>query len=409
MKTQSNRRDFFKQLSLLSLFPLLKPSLLFASPNDIKSNSNPTLVFIFLRGAQDGLSVINPIGEENYYKWRPNIALSKKANETITIDNHFQLNPNLKPLFKFWNNKNLAFITEFGSPVATRSHFDAQDFIETGSPGLKNIDEGFLNRALSHLENSTNFSAMAIQDTMPRILKGKNPALSMSSLKDFKAPKSELSKNLTAGFEEMYQQATDKIFRGVGEETFSTLTELKNKTKSNKKLEYPKSKLANDLKDIATLINSDLGLSIAVTEMGGWDTHINQGPENGQFSKRLDEFSLALETFIQDIDAKFSNTLIVAMTEFGRTAKENGNKGTDHGHGSVGMVLGGRVNGGKLYGNWSGLQTEKLYEERDIPVTTDYRDLMTLILNKHLKMNNIQDLFPGFSPNENKVKNILQS
>ena len=403
---QSNRRNFLKKLSLLTLAPLLRPQLLFGSENEAINKSQPILIFIYLRGAQDGLSVISPIGEENYYKWRPNIALKKQGAENIEIDNHFLLNPATKALKKYWVNKNLAYITEFGSTNPTRSHFDAQDFMESGSPGLKNIEDGFFNRALSKMKKTDMMTAMAIQDSMPRSLKGKNPTISMASLKDFQFPNSEISKNISMGFEEMYQQATDKVFRGIGGETFDSLNKIKARIKQKSVVEYPKNKLGNDLKDIASIINSELGLSIAVTEMGGWDTHVNQGSSEGQFTKRLEEFSESVDAFIQDIGHHFSSTLIVAITEFGRTAKENGNKGTDHGHGSVGFILGNQINGGKLYGNWSGLDNSKLYEERDIPVTTDYRDLMSVILSKHLNISDLAGIFPDFTPNEKALLNL---
>lgn len=405
---QANRREFFKQLALMSSIPFLKPQLLFADQANLQSSStSPIIVFIFLRGAQDGLSVLSPYTDENYLKLRPNIALKEKNKDDLIIDNRFKVNPALNPLFKFWNNKNLAFITEFGNPLASRSHFDAQDFFESGSPGTKNIEDGIFNRSLNSLKNKSIMSAIAVQSAMPRSLKGSNQTISMSSLKDFRPPKAETNSNASKGFEDMYQQATDKVFRGIGEETFESLNKIKSHNKTKSKVDYPKNKLADNLKDIASLINSNLGLSIAVTEMGGWDTHVNQGNENGQFSKRLEELSTSLEAFTTDLGPQFQNTIIITCTEFGRTAKENGNKGTDHGHGSVSMLLGGKVNGGKIYGNWSGLSIEKLYEERDIPISTDYRDLLGKILGEHLKISNLNEVFPGHTFDFNNVKNII--
>ncbi len=396
---ENTRRDFFKQLSLLGLGTMLKPKLLFAETPPTVGQKTPVLVFIFLRGAQDSLSMLSPISEENYYKWRPNIAIKEDRANALQIDNHFQLHPSMKPLYSLWNNKSLAFVTQFGSPDMTRSHFDAQDFFETGTPGEKNTSDGFLNRAIKQLHNKNSMSGIALQSGMPRILKGNEPALSLTSIKDFRPPKSALSTSMGGGFEEMYQQATDKVFRGVGNETFGSINLIKEKTQKQKSAEYPKSPLAGHLKDIASLIKADLGLSIAVTEMGGWDTHVNQGSTEGQLSKRLGELAEALESFTQDLEKQMDNVLVVACTEFGRTARENGNKGTDHGHGSVALLLGGGINGGKLYGQWKELKNENLHEERDIAVTTDYRSLMAGILNFHLGASDVAGLFPNYKTN----------
>jgi uncharacterized protein (DUF1501 family) len=393
--TASSRRDFFKLLSLVGVGTLLKPKLLFAETPPKPGEKSPVLVFIFLRGAQDSLSMLSPIAEENYYKWRPNIAI-KEDKSALQINNHFQLHPAMKPLYSSWHNKQLAFVTQFGSPDLTRSHFDAQDYFESGTPGEKNTNDGFLNRALKQLKNKSSMSAIALQSGMPRILKGPEQSLSITSIKDFRVPKSQLSTSMGGGFEEMYQQAADKVFRGVGTDAFESIALIKAKTQHPSNAEYPKSTLANNLKDIASLIKSDLGLSIAVTEMGGWDTHVNQGSNEGQLAKRLDDLSSALEAFTKDLGNSLENTLIVACTEFGRTVHENGNKGTDHGHGSTALLLGGNINGGKLYGKWSELKKENLHEERDIVVSTDYRSLMTAILNSHLDIKDANGIFPNY-------------
>jgi uncharacterized protein (DUF1501 family) len=402
-----SRRDFFKNLSLLGLGSLISPKLVFSQTPAIIGKKNPVIVFVFLRGAQDGLSLLSPIGEENYFKWRPNIAVAEDKSNALIIDNHFQFHPAMKPLYNQWKNRHLAFITQFGSPDTTRSHFDAQDYFESGTPGEKNTNDGFFNRAITQLKARNNLSGIALQASMPRILKGPVPTLSIASIKDFHPPKSELSKSLGLGFEEMYQLATDKVFRGVGEETFESISTIKAKINDKPKVDYPKSKLSDQLRDIASLIRADLGLSIAVTEMGGWDTHVNQGSASGQLSKRFEELSGALTSFIEDLGENFKQTVIVTCTEFGRTVKENGNKGTDHGHGSVAMILGARVNGGKLYGQWKELKPENLYEERDIHVTTDFRAVMGTILDKHLGIKDLATIFPGFKSNSQDWENLL--
>ena len=407
----NGRRDFFKKLSLIGLGTLMRPKLIFAetpAPLSGVSSKGPVLVFIFLRGAQDGLSMLSPVGEENYYKWRPNIAIKEDKVNALVIDNHFQIHPAMKSIYSKWNNKELALITQFGSPNLTRSHFDAQDYFESGTPDSKNTADGFLNRAIGQMKNKNKLSGIALQSSMPRILQGSNPALNLNSIKDFHPPKSDLSKSMGGGFEEMYQQATDKIFRGVGADTFESIALIKAKANNKSIVEYPKSGLAKNLKDIASLIKADLGLSVAVTEMGGWDTHVNQGNTEGQLAKRLTEFSDALHAFTEDLGSSYENTLIVACTEFGRTAHENGNKGTDHGHGSTAILLGGGINGGKLYGQWKELKKENLHEERDILVTSDYRSLMGAILNSHMGLKDAAALFPNYQPNHSEWNTLFK-
>ena len=352
--------------------------------------------------------MLSPVGEENYYKWRPNIAIKEDKVNALVIDNHFQIHPAMKSIYSKWNNKELALITQFGSPNLTRSHFDAQDYFESGTPDSKNTADGFLNRAIGQMKNKNKLSGIALQSSMPRILQGSNPALNLNSIKDFHPPKSDLSKSMGGGFEEMYQQATDKIFRGVGADTFESIALIKAKANNKSIVEYPKSGLAKNLKDIASLIKADLGLSVAVTEMGGWDTHVNQGNTEGQLAKRLTEFSDALHAFTEDLGSSYENTLIVACTEFGRTAHENGNKGTDHGHGSTAILLGGGINGGKLYGQWKELKKENLHEERDILVTSDYRSLMGAILNSHMGLKDAAALFPNYQPNHSEWNTLFK-
>ncbi len=407
MDQNHSRRDFFKQLSVLGIGTMLRPQLIFAQSQPQLSQRKPVVVFIFLRGAQDSLSMLSPVGEENYYKWRPNISIKQDKVNALQIDNHFQLHPAMKSLYPLWNNKEVAFITQFGSPDLTRSHFDAQEYFESGTPGLKSTSDGFLNRAIALLPNKNKLSAMAIQPTLPQILRGKEPTLAFNNLKDFQTPKSELSKSLGMGFEEMYQQATDKVFRGVGAEAFENIELLKLKSKNLTKANYSKSNFANGLKDIAQLIKADLGLSIAVTEMGGWDTHVNQGSNEGTLAKRFTEFSEALAAFREDLAAQMDNVLIIACTEFGRTVRENGNKGTDHGHGSTALIVGGGINGKNLYGQWKELKSENLHEDRDISVTTDYRSLMAGVLHFHLGCNDFKDIFPSYSPDINLWRSLF--
>ena len=234
---------------------------------------------------------------------------------------------------------------------------------------------------------------------MPRILQGSYPAISMNSIKDYNLSSGVSGSKAEAGFEQMYEKAADQVLRGVGAETFASLSVVKELEKNEKKSakDYPKSQIANHLREIATIIKADIGLQVAVTDMGGWDTHVNQGNQNGQLADRLRELSEALHAFRQDLGNQYDKVCVLTVTEFGRTVKENGDRGTDHGHGSVMMVMGGQVKGKKVYGRYQELSKSNLFEERDMPVNTDFRDVFAEIMSGHLKWGGFDKVFPSYS------------
>jgi uncharacterized protein (DUF1501 family) len=404
-----SRREFLKILGVSSAAVVLSPLgplLAFADPNTVDSVnrfSKKVLVVIFQRGAMDGLSLIPPVGDPHYFENRKSTAIHKDGeNPALNLDGFFAFHPSMSEMMPLWNEGSLALIHQVGSPSKSRSHFDAQDLMELGSVDQKNLPDGFLNRALTYNplasgagKTSSGVRAVALQPSMPKILQGAFPAISMNSVKDYHLTSTVSGSQGAAGFESMYQQATDQVLRGVGKEIFTSLDSVKNLKDSNDSI-YPKSGISNHLKEIAVLIKANLSLQVAVTDMSGWDTHVGQGNQKGQLSDRFRELSGAIAAFKKDLGPLFQDVCLVTVTEFGRTVRENGNGGTDHGHGSVMMVAGGEVHGKKVYGHYKDLSKANLFEERDVPVTTDFRDVFAEIMEKHLGWREMDKIFPNF-------------
>ena len=400
-----NRRAFIQRSAVVTASTLLpwfslRGVLAYAGGAPASAvGSKKTMVLIIQRGAMDGLALLPPLQDPHYQILRPNIGLkSGNGDESpLRLDGNFGLHPAMSALKPFWADRTLAFVHQVGSHDSTRSHFDAQDFLETGTPGRKNTSEGFLNRALQLMGAGPQKNALrgvAMQPSMPRVLQGKLATLSMGTLRDFNLKSGE-------GFESMYAQAADHLFQGAGKEAFDSLKSVGALSKNSADDEhYPKTQIGKRLRDIATLIKSDLGVQIAVTDQGGWDTHVGQGNFKGQLADRFKELSEALAAFARDLGPRFSDVCVACATEFGRTVKENGTRGTDHGHGSVMTILGGPVHGGKVYGQWKDLSTENLYEGRDLPVTTDHRKVFSEILARHLGVTTLGSVFPGFAQDE---------
>ncbi len=405
-----NRRNFLKlsSLTLAGTFwntallpPQLRRALFEAQAAASTTASKKTLVVIFQRGAADALSIIPPVGDSQYYAARPSIALKESGEgAALRLDGFFGLHPALAPLIPYWDSGRLAVVHEAGLPFTTRSHFDAQDYMESGTPGLKATEDGYLNRTLSALTAPPSpFRAVALQPTLPRSLRGKVPVLAMNSLKDFSDGGALKNVGLALDFESMYRGALDQALHGVGEETFAAMKTLKRVVDNSQGTEnkYPGSPLGKRLHEIARLIKADLGLQIAATDIGGWDTHVNQGAATGQLANRLKEYAEAVAAFAADLGPRLDDVVVVTMTEFGRTVRENGNRGTDHGHGSVMLVLGGAVRGKRVLAHWKGLAEQNLYEGRDLPLTTDYRDVMLEVFKRHLGVAKQSEIFPGFT------------
>ena len=364
--------------------------------------SGKTLVLVFLRGGADGLSIVPPVGDPAYRAARPTIALAAPGKDggAIRLDDVFALHPALSPLLPLWSDRTLAIVHAAGLPGATRSHFDAQDFCESGTPGLKSTADGWLNRAVQRSGGPEGaFRVVAIQPTLPRMLVGDAPAVAMSSLGQFRMPGGAAG---GTAFDALYAQAVDTALRTTGIETFEALREAGSAKLAQlppaNGAEYGGAPIARRLQDVARLIRSGVGLQVAATDMGGWDTHVGEGTEKGQLASRLAELGGALAAFARDLGPRWADTRVVVMTEFGRTARENGNRGTDHGTASVMLVLGGGVRGGRVVGGYRGLAKSELFEERDLAIGTDVRSVLWETVQAQLELRDGSRVFPGFSP-----------
>ena len=374
------------------------------------------LIAIFQRGAVDGLSVIVPHGEGDYYRARPTIAIARPNGgdaAAIDLDGFFGFNPKLQPLKPLWDRRELAIVHACGSPDSTRSHFDAQDYMESATPGVKSTSDGWLNRYLQtqHAEHATPFRAVALTSQLPRMLQGTTPALAISQLAQFGIRAGQASEAVGASFEAEYGAAADAVLNGTGREAFNAIKMLKTADPSKYEpangADYPRSAFGQSLRQIAQLTKSNVGLEIAFADVGGWDTHVNQGAAQGQLATRLDDFSRSIAALVTDLGDRMADTVVLTMSEFGRAVNENGNRGTDHGHGNAMMVIGGGVRGGKVYGKWPGLSVDKRYDGRDLAVTTDFRDVFGEVVTRHLALRDARQVFPGYPMSEARFPGLF--
>lgn len=410
-----SRRAFMKGGAMAVVGTATVPAFLTRSVLAQATTAQPLgkkLVVIFQRGAMDGLNVVVPHAEPAYYQYRPNIAIPQ--NQVIDLDGFFGLHPAMAPLKHLWDQGHLAMVHASGSPDPSRSHFDAQDFMESGTPGLKATTDGWLNRALQAEDQSwperqyTPFRAVALGPQVPRTLDGRIQAVALDNIRDFGVQSSPAA----AGFAAMYDQSTDSILHGTGQETFEAVKMLHTADPAKyvpaAGVEYPGGPFGNSLKQIAQLLKADLGVEAAFADIGGWDTHENEGAAEGQLAARLREFSLGLSAFWTDMGDDAQNIVLVTMSEFGRTCRQNGTGGTDHGHANVMFLLGGPIRGGRVYGRWPGLSPEQLYESRDLAITTDFRQILGEAAYRTLGSHNLNVVFPGSDLRVNQFLNILQ-
>src|SRR5579871_1510973 len=359
------------------------------------------LVVLFQRGAADGLNIVVPYQEKNYYSMRPSIAIQK--NQVLDLDGFFGLHPSMASFKPLYDQGHLAIIHAAGSPDMSRSHFDAQDYMESGTPGVKVTEDGWLNRALQAeilVGKPSAFRAVALGTQVPRTLQGKVPAIAVNNLADFSVGgRGPQTSPISNAFQAMYDESSDAVLHGTGQETFEAVKMLKaanpSKYQPANGADYPKAPFGNSLKQVAQLMKANLGVEAAFSDIGGWDTHQNQGNTDGQLANRLREFSEAIAAFWIDMGDDAENITLVTMSEFGRTARQNGTGGTDHGHANAMFVLGGRVRGGKVYGRWPGLADHQLNEGRDLAVTTDFRKVLGEAAYKTLGARNLEAVFPG--------------
>jgi uncharacterized protein (DUF1501 family) len=365
------------------------------------SASNKRLVVIFQRGAADGLNIVVPHAEPAYYAMRPSINIPRQ--QVIDLNGFFGLHPAMAPLKPLWEQRQLAIVHAAGSPDTTRSHFDAQDYMESGTPGVKNTSDGWLNRTLQSEPTAADspFRAIALGTSLPRILSGKASAVAVSNVNGFGiAGGNPASAPLGNTFEAMYAQSVDSVLHGTATETFEAVKMLKSadpqKYTPAPGANYPRGRFGDALRQTAQLIKSNLGVQIAFTDIGGWDNHVNEGAVEGQLANVLRDFAQSIAAFWTDLGPLAQETVVVTMSEFGRTARENGNRGTDHGHANVMFILGGPVRGGRVYGRWPGLDPAQLNEGRDLALTTDFRCVLGEALSRHLGNAHLNTVFPGF-------------
>ncbi len=409
------RRVFLRNSALAVVGTAAVPSFLARAAFGATETTGRTkrLVVIFQRGAADGLNIVVPHGEAAYYSMRPSINIPRKA--LLDLDGFFGLHPAMNSFQPLWNQKHLAIIHAAGSPDTTRSHFDAQDYMEAGTPGVKSTEDGWLNRSLRNLPQGapkSPFQAMAMGPSIPRILSGVEPAIAMNNINDF-AVGGRNSKGSPAAtaFEAMYDHSSDSVLHGTGEETFDAVKMLRAadpaKYKPAPGADYPKGRFGDSLRQLAQLIKANLGVQVAFADIGGWDHHVNEGSTEGQIANVLRDFSGSLTAFWNDLGDLGEDTVVVTMSEFGRTARENGNRGTDHGHANVMFVLGGPVKGGKVYGRWPGLEQSQLYEGRDLALTTDFRQVLGEAMLRHMGNKNLKEVFPGYENQPGRFLRLL--
>jgi uncharacterized protein (DUF1501 family) len=411
------RRVFLKGGAIVIVGTTAVPSFLtravFAS--DMPVTGKKRMVVVFQRGAADGLNVVVPHAEAAYYQMRPTIGIPRQS--VIDLDGFFGLHPAMSAVKPLWDQGHLAIVHAAGSPDPTRSHFDAQDYMESGTPGVKITEDGWLNRALKDAsagDKPSPFRAISLGASLPRMLSGTVPAVAVSNVNDFGVGgRNPQAQPLANTFEAMYDQSVDAALHGTGKETFDAVKMLKASDPSKYQpaagANYPRGPLGNALRQVAQLMKADLGVEVAFTDIGGWDTHVNEGAAQGQLAGRLTELSQSLAAFWTDLGDMAESTVVVTMSEFGRTAHENGNRGTDHGHANVMFVMGGPVKGGRVYGKWPGLAPENLYEGRDLALTTDFRRVLGEVVYRHLGNKKLGEVFPGFESNSAQFPGFLRS
>jgi uncharacterized protein (DUF1501 family) len=420
--TKFSRRYFLKQGGIglvgLSTMPAFLQRAVAATP---AGAGKKQLVVLFQRGAADGLNIVVPFAEPNYYRMRPSIAIPQprrgSADTATDLDGFFGLHPGLAALAPLFQKNELAIVHAAGSPDPTRSHFDAQDYMESGTPGVKTTEDGWLDRAIGTVpeENASPFRAVAMGPNLPRMLHGSTGAIAIPDLRQFRVqPQSAAMTNVVeGGFEAMYAQTVDHALHGAGTETFEAIDMLRKidttKYPPEHGADYPKTPVGQRLQQIGQMIKADIGVEVMFLDCGGWDNHVNEGGAQGQLANLLKDLGQSLAAFYQDMGDHMGDIVVVTMSEFGRTAKENGNHGTDHGHANCMFVMGGDVKGGQVYGKWPGLEEHQLNEGRDLALSTDFRSVVGEILTKHLGVKDLAPVFPGFDNSPRKFTGLVRA
>ncbi len=406
------RRAFVKSGAIALVTMGLSPSFLRRTAFGMeltRAANGKILICLFQRGAADALNIVVPHGERAYYAMRPSIAIPQPsrgaAGGALDLDGFFGLHPSLAPLKPLYDRGLLAPVHAVGSPSATRSHFDAQDYMESGTPDVKGTTDGWLNRYLAAKGTcdecnlpKTPFRAVSLTAQTPRVLEGPSPTVAMNNLDEFTVRATGSS---AERLEALYRTGSADLVHGTGAEMFDAVKMLRaanpRKYLPRNGAEYPRSQFGQRLLQIAQLVKANVGLEIAFADVGGWDTHVNQGAATGQLAQRLDDFARSISALVTDLGDRMDDVVILTMSEFGRMARENGNRGTDHGHAGALFVIGGNIKGGKVHGKWPGLEQEQLYEGRDLALTTDFRSVFAEVVSDHLGARTLDRIFPGFS------------
>lgn len=383
---------------------------------------NPVLVVIYLRGGQDQLNTIIPYKDPRYYEIRPSVSVQEE--NSIALDDQWAFHPALEPLKEWYDKGKVAGIVNAGSPHSTRSHFDAQDFMEYAAPGNRTVRDGWLNRYLAATVPDANkgyglpeLRTLAMQELLPRSLRGRYPVLAVPNNLDGLQEVLDLFEGFYGGDKKKdlatFLKQSTNVRSGAdadpvitsGRETIyglRRLQEILEGAGAEEELgdtafqEYPGGHFASRLQKLARAIKAPVGLEVAATDINGWDHHIGLGSVDGALDRMLKFVSEGLSAFMSDLGKDLDRTLVLICTEFGRVCKENGNAGADHGHGGPMWLLGGKLNGGKIYGKWTGLQETVLYQKRDLPVTTDFRDVFAEVLQGHMKFEAPNGFFPDY-------------
>jgi uncharacterized protein (DUF1501 family) len=403
------RRVFVKHGALALLALGLPPEFLTRSllAQNTAGARKKTLICIFQRGAVDGLSMVTPFGEKDYYARRRSIAVpapSASGGNLIDLDGFFGLHPALQPLHDLFKRNELAVLHAVGSPHPTRSHFDAQDFMESATPGNKSTRDGWLNRVLAHAADhasgqvamgSASLRGVAMGAALPKSLRGKQPALAIQDLNRF-----GVAGGLEKDFEKAYHTEAGTVIGSATDGAFEAIQVLRAANLAQYRpaagVNYPQGEFGRSLSQVAQLIKSGVGVEIAFVDIGGWDTHQAQGGAEGQLARRLTELARGIRALYDDLGDRMDDVVVLTMSEFGRTVAENGSGGTDHGRATCMFVAGGAVHGGKILGEWPGLATEQLYEGRDLKVTTDFRAVFAELASRHLGAAQLDQVFPGW-------------
>ena len=434
------RRIFVKEgalaLMALGLPPdfLLQPLLAGTQGLDRKK----TLICIFQRGAVDGLSMVVPFGERGYYDSRRTIAIQAPGSgdgSALDLDGFFGLHPALTPLEELYRRSEMAIVHAVGSPHPTRSHFDAQDFMETGTPGVKSTREGWLNRVLQDtecaecegrtLQNAAAHAAdhaagqlsmatvsslrgVSMTSALPRVMQGNHPALAIPNLSEFGVHRDD---EVGSAFRRLYRTERGDAVSAAAEEAFEAVRALEaidpGSYEPTGGAQYPNGDFGRSLREIAQLVKADVGVEIAFADLGGWDTHVRQGGAQGQLAGRLGQLGEGIRALYDDLGDRMEDVVILTMSEFGRTVAENGSGGTEHGHANCMLALGGSVKGGRILGDWPGLERELLYQGRDLAVTTDFRDVFSEVVSGHLGAAHLDRIFPGYDGDPARYRGIL--